>query len=588
VLDLGVDPSEAISESRPDYKLEVLKFFCNLLLMEAQEVVSGRGDLLDTCTFEKQSGRSWCETAIRSIKTTGGMDRQSKKIVTYVASVVLTADEFKDKLVSWKNLNYSYLQKQHKVIGKTGTVTWEGNLKLLVNAGNNTMQMNVVNGYHHLIASKIEEPEILLQSIKELCQVLNLDQRAFFSKRKLTPGSFYLSTNLKQLLPCNTRGPEETCLNLHYRQSFKNLRLKDFDNCKVVTGVDRHTGAVFVSLEQRGERSATICHFPGNYYPVSKPKNLKISTEVWFRGVRLNRLLENADWFYNYRLPALTDEDSARFFQDDVNFDVVLGQTSSDKTRIVEYLQVMDEINEEAFSINTATMPLGGTMSGLVDIDLLDGKNVEDLFKEAMEQIEPEGAFSFQAITEENKLSWAEMVEEEEEELLRESVSNNPKGGLDLENVLGTDEDGIRFVRSLGYKRKARRANFQVISQLQQGHVLKERILNMFFKSGSVTSEDRRALPNYCIWLYGNRDRIGEKLSDELERVILSELQLIMGASKRELKETLASANQSLGLAPRRLLTYVSGESEDLFSQLSKTVAYTQSRYEEESVISES
>nr|UYL94506.1 MAG: RNA-dependent RNA polymerase [Leptosphaeria biglobosa negative single-stranded RNA virus 5] len=577
VMDLGLDPSEVTQETRIDLRLEGLKYCCNLLLMQAQEACSAPRNLLDSCQIGNVTMREWCEVSIRSIKSIHGMDHHTKKILTYIATQVLDNQELKEKLVAWKSLNYSYLKKQRKVTVGTNSV-WSGDLEVLVNSGNNTYTLKITGERHHLTARRIDDLQGFLPSLIELCRILSIDHRKFFSRRRLTPGSFYLSTNSKSLLACSTTGPVEVCLDIQLTRNYRHMRLQDFDNFVVSTHHDSKTGAVSVRLVQPRASSATICHFPGSYYPSTRPEGFVAPDSAWYKGVRLTRLLANSDWFHNYRLPSLTESDTTKFFKHDVNFAVVLSLDDSNKTRIVEYLQVMDELNEELFTDTVQTTGYSvGSFNQVYDFDNMESYTMNEIFENAMNEIEMQQTFQVEQLNEGNLGSWADQAEEEEEENLEA-----------LDRALGADDEAqIKFVRSMGYTRPKRKANFLVISQLQHGYMLKDRVLGMFFKGNSITAEERRMLPHYYIWLRDNSSSMPEGLSESLGKMILTELQLVMGATKPELLSTLSYAPSSLGQPPRKLQNYLFGDEEDLFTQLGNSVAYSGVRYDEESVASE-
>nr|QXN75415.1 MAG: RNA-dependent RNA polymerase [Grapevine-associated negative single-stranded RNA virus 5] len=566
VMDLGLNPDDFLDTNRQDVKMDTLKFCCNLLLMSKQGSLTGKEDVLEECSVKGSTLKDWCETTVRSLRSISGFDHQTKKVCLFVASQVLGKSEFKEKLLSWNSLNFTYLKRQKKVISGNGNVSWMGDLSMLVNAGKNTFVLNSVNDVNFLQCKRIEDLETLLSSLYEMCKLLGFDVRSFFVKRRLTPGSCYLSENSKSLLRSTCSGPEYNCLNISETRSFPHMRLQDFDSFNVITQVHHKTGSTTVCLEQRNERSATICHFPGNFYPASSPRGLMVTGELWYKGLRLSSLLKNPDWFYNYRLPSLTDSETLEFFQTNVDFDRVLSQTTEEKGKIIEYLQVMDEIDEDVFNLQMGGSVMQGNIK-YTDADFeTDVENVEDLFMEAMTNIQRGGALDFEPM-DTGLSSWADEMDDFEDK------------DADLPPML--EEDGIRFVRSMGYRRKARKANMHVVSQMQLGHIMKERVLNMFFKNAAVTSEDRRLLPNYYIWIRANRDLIGGVLADELQRILLTELHIHMGASIGELRSTLDRANPSLASAPPKLMNYTQGQKTDLYSQLSQTMGFSPDLYEE-------
>jgi hypothetical protein len=581
VIDAGIDEMSIDQENRPEYAVESLKFCCNLMLMEEQGVLTGPVSVMDSYLIGNSTLREWCETTIRTVRSISGYDHQTKKVMLFLAASILQKDELKEKLLSWKSLNYTYLRRQRKQYGPTGQVTWEGDLELLVNYGPNTFTLNCVNDNYQIVANRIEDHTLLLQALNELCRILGFETRSFFTRRALRPGSMYLSSSGKTILVSTSKGPTMNCLNITLSTRFKHLRLQDLDDFRVVVSSDSKVGSVFVNLEQRGERTATICHFPGTYYQASCPSRFKTSQDHWFRGIRFSTLLKNPDWFYNYRLPSMTDSQCTPFFRNDVNFETVLSQTTYDKGKVVEYLQVMDEINEEAFSITEKTIPMAGTAIATMDYNFDPTMNVNDLFRDEMLKIQSEGVFT-NPEPEQAGMSWDDMVAEEEEmQAAREADGSQGSGTDDFFKAIGGKEDGIRFVRSMGYKRKARKANMQVISQMQQGHMIKERVLNMFFKNGSVTSENRRHLPHYYIWLNNHKSEMNINLAQELMRVVVNELRIAMGATEREIMRILSQASYRLEIPPTRVLNFVYNNEEDLYTQMSHTMLSPESDYEE-------
>jgi len=583
VVDLGIDPEEYQLANRQDFKIETLKFCCNLKLMESQGLLTGPSEILSSTWLGNTLLASWCQTTIRTIRSLAGFDFQTKKVIIYLATQVLPADELKEKLLSWNTLNYTYLKKQKRQIDSRGNVSWSGDLEMLVNAGKNTFNLLIKNGRHSLLCREVVDHETLLMSLNELCGLLGFERANFFTNRRVMRGDLYLTASGKRLDWAYSKGAPHNCLNIIISPAYKRLRLQDLDSFKVVSDTNEKTGAVFVTLKQRDERTATLCHFPGNYYPASCPKGARFDESFWFRGIRLSRIMSNEDWFYNYRLPSLTDRDCTGFFRNDVNFEVVLAQTSSDKGRIVEYLQVMDEIDEEVFNINRNVMPMAGTSVSVIDYEALTDMDVNQLFMAEMSKIKEEGPLTFAPIETMEGMSWADMMDQEEEEHEHSpAVNMSPVIGFDeIEEAMANEEDGIRFVRAMGYKRRARKANTQIISQMQLGHLMKERVLNLFFKNGAVTSEERRLLPHYYIWLREHKAELGSGLATELQRVVTDEMQIAMGATKEEITRQLDVADSRLQTAPPRAMNFLYTENQDLFTMMSQTIQYEHQRYEE-------
>jgi hypothetical protein len=256
---------------------------------------------------------------------------------------------------------------------------------------------------------------------------------------------------------------------------------------------------------------------------VEIPINTRTSNEIFYLGVRLNKLLENCSWFYNYRLPTMDEYSRLKFLKEDVDYETLLEQESRDISRINDYMEVRDEINEDAFAILSTNHTIDPMYT-----ENLAGRTVFDMFKQTMEEV-----VLPTTLTEHVPIKdWAEQVEEEENEEM-----DNFKQQLD-------EQEQVGVVRSLGYKKKGKNKSMFTIGSLQQGSILKNRVLNCFFDNQDVKNERLRQLPHmyiYCTKIAHNPEssRFFSTLLSNLSDLIIDRLSVNTGSPSFDIREKL-------------------------------------------------
>ncbi|QKN84393.1 RNA dependent RNA polymerase [Rice Peribunya-like virus 1] len=545
----GINMEAAEASRTLDKTIDELKFCCNLLMMEDQGYITGSQSVLSSVTFSGSTNLLDRTVAnIRSIQGIQGFDLTTQKVLLYLISSIMGSKELKETLLKWRCLNYSYLRRQRKVINGS-QITWEGDLSLLVSSASDVFTVNMKNGYHYIEALRINDPTSILRDMRTICKMLDFDLSKFFTVVNCERGDFILSEDRRSVIQVQVESNNSTRLNLRYNKKFNHSRLIDYDDFKVIKEINQKDLSVEIYLQTRKERSATICHMVGSCYPVEVPSSTKIGDDLWCRGIRLNRLMANRDWFFNGRLPPMSDKESISFLRKDVNMDVVLSSDSTSRTQIVDYLQVHDEVNEEAFGIMNAEEIFGRTGYNFTLEDFKTGRIME-MFNQEVDKLANESFFlgSYEDIGD-----WAEEVEKEGEAAME-----------NLKDALGNEEDGIRLVRSLGSRVVKKRRNHMVMTSLQQGALMKKRILDMFFSMSSILSESKQSLPYYCLWVMDQpREDKSSKLMAEILNHIKQQIIISTGSNIEVVDTILARSNRSLKRSIPRLAAYLYNEDED-------------------------
>jgi AraC-like DNA-binding protein len=573
MLDEGVEASLLEDETTMSGKLDLIKLYVNLKLMEKNDSLQGTQGSLNGFFFKGLDIDECVKTTLRSIKGVTGFDYTTQKILKFACSQLFKEDEFKSKLLSWKSMNYSYIKRQMKKYTASGSVQWVGELELLVNSGNDCFTLHEKNGKRYIKARRILDLETLLRSIKEVCKMLDFDHRTLFRSKISKIGDIYLSQGSKSLHVSESTGMKLSVLNISIIEDFKYKRLQDFDNFNIVTTHNSKSGCTEVFLKDGLQRSVTICHFTGVYYPVLIPQSLEVSDFVSYLGIKAHTLFKNRDWFYNGKLPTFGDSESVRFLKQDVDMSVVLSLRDNDLSRIKDYIETKDESYEEMFSLNLLGEPAGYVDQGITDEIIGSAENMMSLFRETFDKLEEEEIFGDKLEALPSITNWAEEMDEESER-------ENAKGML---TGLEDEIDGINYVRSFGYKKPAAKKNMAAISSLQQGSHIRGRILNQFFNGGSIFSEGLKTLPHKYLWINKIKDASNFRLLDAMQQIILERLSVAIGSSPRDIRHKLDTKNTNLSQSIPRLQAYLSGEeldNLDIFDELVEEVFDRADRYE--------
>jgi hypothetical protein len=280
---------------------------------------------------------------------------------------------------------------------------------------------------------------------------------------------------------------------------------------------------------------------------VELPKNFEVDDEVFYQGVRLSSLLRNKQWFYNRRIPQMTESDLLTFLREDIDYETVLGLVEFDKVRIKTYMEVREEVNEESFGLVYSLDAMEQA-----DIDDWGGKTVQQVLRDAMEAEARGGGMRFL----ETEASWADEVNE----MVR----------VDTEQAgLFFDEETILVTRAFGYKAPKAKKSTHVVNTLQQGAELRMRVLDCFFRMGSVKSEQLRLLPSYVAWLktVDNQDEGPGDLADSLIEHMVRCLSESTGVSMKRIEESIDTRLPSMLKTPLSLYQGLITPPENFMSQ---------------------
>jgi hypothetical protein len=346
----------------------------------------------------------------------------------------------------------------------------------------------------------------------------------------------YLSDSSKTLHISEVNGTTANVLSLRIIKNFPYRRIVDLIDFKIVRRYDEKSKVITVHLESRDGKTATVCHSLGNYYPVEIPKDIRFSDNLWFQGIRFNKLIQNTEWFFNRRLPYMNEAGLVDFLRNHVNFGEVLGLEDKDLGRITNYLEVRDEVNEESFPI------LSSRNLETEDLPVqFDFTNMNDVFRSVMEE---ESKNNIMASMQLQTDSWADIVEDNIQhdfQALEESLDH---------------ESNILVTKSFGYKRPKQRKAAYTISNLQQGAELRTRVLDCFFKMSSVKTEPARNLPGYITWInrMSSDNPAFTDLFDALCQHMIKSLSETTGVKQSALRSTIANSSTKIMEIPLRPL----------------------------------
>nr|QQO58802.1 RNA-dependent RNA polymerase [Fusarium poae negative-stranded-like virus 2] len=558
-LDAGISEDALAEENRMDNRIDVLKLFTNLRLMSHfNSTVSGKlENYAGETVINNIDLTSWCETIVRSVKSIRSFDRVTQKVFRFVASQVLPESEYKEKLITWRVLNYTYVTKQKRVVTSNGKVTWTGPLRVLVNSGFECFEvLDCGDGNMSIRCNGIKESDNFFLSLKEISRVLGVSVSKFFRVRNISPGDYYRSDNKRSIIraiekPAGTREK----LHISFDENFRYKSLTDFNSFRVLTEYNEKVGSLEVFLSDGRNRSATICHFTGSLFHMPVPHNVTLPESKTFLGVQLTYLLQNRDFFSNGRLPMSQNREAIRDLQAKIDWNILGRQKEFTSNRINSYLEVREEVNEEAFNITELVDHRSSIRGKNTNITEFKGETINEMFKNAMDQI---GKEFFGSMTKD----WS----------LEDDIEEAPEDFDFDKRINESDEQALGIIKSLGYKRPSRKMNFGQIGLLQLGSVMLSSALDRFFKNGSILRESKKELPAYYVWLK-SQEVIGEQkiMVDHLLNFILHTLDKTYGFSPIATKKVLEMKHLTLGKPLPIMHSIIEGideTSEDLLDSL--------------------
>uniref|UniRef100_A0AAU7YVL2 RNA-dependent RNA polymerase n=1 Tax=Fusarium odoratissimum mycovirus P2S TaxID=3140876 RepID=A0AAU7YVL2_9VIRU len=500
MLDVGIDEFDIQNETTLTRKLDSVKLYYNLILMSYSGNMTGDVQNFDLVMSNGSLLSEECKTIVRSIRSLSGFDYSTKKALRFLACELLEPPELREKLLTWKVSNYSYVKSQRNNRTRAGKSQWVGELEMLVNSTEDCYTLHEANGHRFIKCKQINDLPELYRSLREMCRVTGFELGTLFRNSPMRKNDIYLSPSTKTLHRSGVEGVNGMKLNVIFTPTFRYRRLVDMQGFRIKRSHDPKTFKLEYYLEDNGVRSATICHTNGEYYPVEIPACRVNGLNVKYLGVSVSRLFENRSWFFNYRLPMMTESNRMNFLTTDVDYSTVLRLESSDKKRIQEYIEVREEVNEESFAIMRND---GIRVLSQVDQEMIDaGASFDDLFRSAIESITMPTE-----LTQHNDIleDWADDVEA--------SVQQND---ATLES-LAKDEGNIELVNAIGYKKRMPRKAMMTINGLQQGSFMKSRVLDCFFTSQNVRNERTSQLANMIIWVSSMREGENDFTKGEFE-----------------------------------------------------------------------
>jgi len=550
IMDVGIDETQLELESSMSLKLDKIKLYYNLLVMSKSGMFTLASDLKYSINGIDLS--TDCLTIIRSIKSLAGFDNVTKKTLKFVACDLLSSKELSEKLVAWRTLNYNYLRRQRKTFTSNGTPQWSGDLSVLVSSEDECFTLNERNGSRFIETKSVKDIGSLYRALTDMCKTLGFEIQSFFSRGTMNPGDIYLSQTNKMLHRSDVRIESKSILKVRYNQDFKYKRLNDLETFKVINLRNEKTNELTIHLEDRGYRTATICHSNGNFYPVEIPQGFKADDSIFYMGVRLDKLLSNRSWFYNFRLPSMAQENLLIFLKQDVILNDVMNLEDKSIQKIHEYMEVRQEINEEAFSL---TQDYSNYMTiKSTEFENMDSFTLNELFRKTIETVDmPDELKTFDY----NIESWADEVENELNE---------------TQNIFEDEEENyVGVVKAFGYKKPSQRRAMITISSLQQGGMLKRRILDCFFTSQDIRNEKRKQLPHMYLWLMSLKNDGLESTIESLKKHIIRTLAEGLAISQSKVLNIMSSSPDQYKIPIGTLHNYISGITEqqhDMFETM--------------------
>nr|QJW70350.1 RNA-dependent RNA polymerase [Erysiphe necator associated negative-stranded RNA virus 3] len=518
-------PEENVDEYSAYFQnFEILKLGFNMRLMESQSLFD-KQNVLSGCQFKGVKFDDYLTTLVRNVKSLRSLDNQTKKICMYMASQLLTKKEFREKLISWRQINFSYLKRQVK----DSYGQWRGDLIVLVSFCSEVYTVECTQSGNVIHAKRIESLTDFQESLRMITRTLGLDITTFCVHGRSRPMDIIYKHN--SLVFSQRSHRSANVLNVREYERFRFKSLEDFSTFNVISKINDDE-SVSIKLEDVDGAHLTICHFPGHYYPTSIPLQLKIVGDHMLCGIPLKTLLMNKSWFIDGRMPQLTEAETISLIRN-INFSSLFSKITKSTVQIGEYI--------EDFRINELT------------------RMAED--------------YDFSA-------SWADQVNDEEEltEIELQTILN--QAALDViaddrfyHNAVGEESfdptDLIEgFTSALGENTTiARRKEFFTISNLRTTANFKFKVLNLFFDTCDIAMEKKDSLPDMLLYLHrtsqmNNQDEVIR----ELHNYVTEKVSVNFGKSKSDILKLMdrLSSTTRKGRSIRKVEQYLIGEDQTI------------------------
>uniref|UniRef100_A0AAU7YCI2 RNA-directed RNA polymerase L n=1 Tax=Exserohilum turcicum mycobunyavirales-like virus 1 TaxID=3229031 RepID=A0AAU7YCI2_9VIRU len=512
-------------------KVDKVKLYHNLILMRETGRFTNVGERDIRATVDGHDFDEMVRTIVRSTKSIAGFDFTTQKAMKLVAAFLLPEKEFRDKLIDWKDLNYTYLRKQSRHVANSGQVSWTGDLEVLVSAGNDCFTMVERQGKRFVTAKKINDTSQLYRSLVQMCKTLGMELHSFFKRRPMSVGDIYLSDSSKKLHISEANGVQGNVLSIRYNNKFCYKRVVDLLDFKIMKSFDVKTQTLTIHLEGKNGKTATVCHSRGSFYPVEIPTGIRFDNDLFYQGVRFNTIVKNKDWFFTRRLPSMTESENVRFLREDVDFKTIATLESDDITRINEYMEVREEVNEASFPVlhQFHEDPESGESFEF------DDQTLFNKFESFMREEAQTGDMRNLTVND-----WAAEVEAE------------MQGMLEFEK----DEETVLITKAFGYKKPKQKKAAHTISSLMQGAEMRMRVMDQFFRFGSIKAEATRNLPGYAAYTLRmiQEGKLEEYLGEMVVSHIIKSLSENTGTKKSKLNNAIRSERGRILEVPLRPL----------------------------------
>nr|UYL95510.1 MAG: RNA-dependent RNA polymerase [Zhangzhou tick virus 1] len=502
-IDPRMDDKMRESEHSLFKDLEALKLAFNMRMLETQGAIKSKADtsVLDLMVDSNVTYRSKIETILRSIKSIRSFDNQTKKMILLLASTVLTVNEFKHKLLDWRQLSYTYVKQQRK--NEHGN--WVGDLQVLVHFMNECYMIHHTSGYYYVETNRIVDNSDFHQSFLIILRILGIDKEYFTRLTDIEYGMWYLMPKGVY----KSRGPMKNKfrLNLQFNHNFQFVRLNDLSDFKLETTVNK-SGATVLTLRSKTRGHINVSHFPGHYHPVEIPKSTKFNWELFVNGLRAVKLFKNRKWFFDGRLHPFTTKESVDILRNHVRPLEMKEISDETSTKIQDFIEEFEintgdtfDMTHELVSRPITAPQLNADFNRQMD-NASGGKSIMEMFQQAANQLSSE--------------AW-------------------DAGSFDADDFGNMEDDMAGFVLALGENQQKKKKDFYTITNLKLNQSFILRVLDLFFKGSNILAEDKRDLPDYAIHVMKETH---EELDDsmkflfvQLRNYIINRISTVTGSS---------------------------------------------------------
>jgi hypothetical protein len=516
-------PEEQVDQFSAYFQdLEVLKLGFNFRLMESQGLFDTT-NILDHFHVRGVTFSEHLKTIIRNVKTLRSLDGQTKKVCLFMASQLLDRREFMDKLISWRQINYSYLKRQNQ--DKYGN--WIGDLSVLVSYCNEVFIVNCTNKEYHVDSRRISDLRDFQEALNKICKTLGLTLSDFVVNSRSRPDDIILRRNNFEFATRNMKYSNR--LKIVENQIFKFKALSDFSNFMIVSERNKDD-SVSIKITEPSGIYLTLCHFPGHYYPTNIPKSITYEGDHRLCGVPMKYLIQNKAWFIDGKLPLFGDSDTLRFLKD-VDFRSLFEKITKSNVEISSYI--------EDYRINELTR-----MAEEYEFN----NEEQNLSDEELTQAEVDTILNATAL---------EVIADDR--FYYNAVGSVTQETMDLIN---------NFTSALGENTTiARRKEFFTISNLRTTANFKFKVLNLFFEGGDIAYEKKDTLPEILLYLH-RKMREGQpiELLKQLHNYTMEKVCVNFGKSKDVMAQLMDNLSRTSrrGRQLKRFESYMSDEDDTI------------------------